>query len=193
MHDKMRHVHHDVLVVSVLAVAAFALIFFVVSWTVRAFRDRTRRRTLRQRFVHAAEGEARAEGLLRRAGFAVLARQVAHRWTLRVDGEAVPVDLRADYLVARAARRFVAEVKTGRLATRIESSATRRQMLEYLCAFEVDGVLLVDADAGTIQAVEFDLPARASARRPAGAWSWRGVLVAVGTVLVVAYVTGAVR
>ena len=33
----------------------------------------------------------------------------------------------------------VAEVKTGRLAPRIDTPATRRQLLEYRLAFDVDG------------------------------------------------------
>jgi hypothetical protein len=33
--------------------------------------------------------------------------------------------------------------------------ATRRQLLEYLLAFEVHGVLLVDLDEGRVRPVEF--------------------------------------
>jgi hypothetical protein len=73
---------------------------------------------------------------------------------VRVDGEAVTFGLRADYLVARAGRRYIAEVKTGLLAPRLSHGPTRRQLLEYSAAFEVDGVVLVDADRASIAHVE---------------------------------------
>ena len=74
--------------------------------------------------------------------------------------------LRADYLVARAGRRYIAEVKTGRLAPRLAHGPTRRQLLEYRAAFDVHGVILVDADLQTITHVEVDLFAERSQRRP---------------------------
>ncbi|HET9625604.1 MAG TPA: hypothetical protein VFP84_29760, partial [Kofleriaceae bacterium] len=51
--------------------------------------------------------------------------------------------------------RLVAEVKTGEVAPRLATAATRRQLLEYLVAFGVDGVLLVCPELGTIQRVAF--------------------------------------
>jgi hypothetical protein len=81
------------------------------------------------------------------------------------DGEPHVVELRADYLVERRGARYVAEVKTGEAAVLIGNSATRRQLLEYQLAFDVDGVLLVCPELGTIHHVEFAaltvrLPAR---------------------------------
>src|SRR5207253_47533 len=93
-----------------------------------------------------------------RRGFVVTARQASERWTVRLGDEEHAFTVRADYLVERAGRRFVAEVKTGEQAPRLEMRATRRQLLEYCCAFAVDGVLLVDADAGTVEPVTFELP-----------------------------------
>jgi hypothetical protein len=71
----------------------------------------------------------------------------------------VTFGLRADYLVAREGRRYVA-VKTGRLAPRLSHAPTRRQLLEYGAAFDVQGVLLVDADAESVTHVEWDVFAR---------------------------------
>ncbi|MEZ4392375.1 MAG: hypothetical protein R3A48_14905 [Polyangiales bacterium] len=116
-----------------------------------------------------ADGELRAEPLLRRLGYEVLARQARGGYDLAVDGEPCAIALRADFLVARGGRRFVAEVKTGRLAPRLETSATRRQLLEYRVAFDVDGVLLVDVDAGRVRALEFPTP---DARGPAPGLGW---------------------
>jgi len=76
---------------------------------------------------------------------------------VQVDGDDVDFELRADLLVKKGGRRFVAEVKTGESAPRIETSATRRQLLEYALAYPVDGVLLVEPQRGRIREVTFPL------------------------------------
>lgn len=126
---------------------------------------------LRDQSERAAAGELRAEKLLKKAGYRVDARQVTRRWAVLVDGEPHEVTLRADFVVARGRRRFVAEVKTGDDAPEIAAPATRRQLLEYRCAFAVDGVLLVDAEARRVHAVDFALPSERG--------SWRAAYVAL--------------
>jgi hypothetical protein len=74
------------------------------------------------------------------------------------DGIDHAVELRADLIVEKGGARFVAEAKTGAAAPRLTTAATRRQLLEYLIAYQVDGVLLVDAEAEEIHCVEFPLP-----------------------------------
>ena len=64
----------------------------------------------------------------------------------------------------------MAEVKTGRLAPRLETSATRRQLLEYRVAFDVDGVLLVDVDAGRVHSLEFPPHSPGGADEPRVGW-----------------------
>jgi hypothetical protein len=117
------------------------------------------RRRLALQTARAVAGEAAAERLLARAGYRVQERQASGSWSVRVDGEERAVALRADFIVTRRGRRYVAEVKTGEEAPHIAAPATRRQLLEYRCAFGVEGVLLVDAEAGRVHAVEFKLPA----------------------------------
>ncbi len=75
---------------------------------------------------------------------------------MAVDGRPVEAGLRADLLVERRGRVFVAEVKTGP-AARPTAPDTRRQLLEYRIAFDCDGVLLVDMDAERVLRVDFDL------------------------------------
>ena len=141
-----------------VAIAALGVVAAVVQTLRLWLRGALARRSLRARCERAARGEVRAEGLLTRLGYEVIGRQAAGAWTVRVDGREVRVDVRADYVVERAGRRFVAEVKTGRAAPHVESSATRRQLLEYRFAFDVDGVLLVDAETDAVREVVFPLP-----------------------------------
>ena len=160
---------------------------FALTYEAAATRERDRRVAHLARSARATAGESDASALLEDAGYRVLSRQVAGSWTVEADGEPQKFDLRADYLVAGAGRRYIAEVKTGRRATRLSNGATRRQLLEYWAAFEVDGVLLVDADLGTITHVEVDPSARFAAKGPA-----RGRVTYILTASLLAFVLGVV-
>lgn len=121
----------------------------------RASRTRTRR---------GLAAERAAEKLLKRHGYRVLARQLSGTYTVSVDGAPWDVKLSADFLVEREGRELLVEVKTGD-GTRIGHADTRRQMLEYQLAFGVPGILLVDADRGTVREVCFPLATQTPARR----------------------------
>ena len=93
--------------------------------------------------------------MLEAAGFRILARQARVAWAPLVDGEPCELELRADYLVECDGERLIAEVKTGDEAPSLETAATRRQLLEYSIAFDVDGILLVCPERDAIHRVEF--------------------------------------
>ncbi len=118
----------------------------------------TASRFFRQR--RAVLGEKRAEKLLIRSGYRILSRQAEHTWNIYVDGRATPINLRADLLVSRGSKTYVAEVKTGRVAPLIRTAPTRRQLIEYRLAYDVDGVLLVDMERDAIRYVDFGIPSR---------------------------------
>ena len=137
----------------VLGLAVGLGVLLALAWRrYDSFRDT---RTRRRRSLGALEAESEAEVLLERAGYVVFDRQVEGEIHLHVDGVPTSYGLRADLVVGDGERDFVAEVKTGVLAPRLSHAATRRQLLEYSIAFDVDGILLVDADAGTITEVDF--------------------------------------
>jgi hypothetical protein len=140
--------------------------------TARAW-SRARRRRRHRRALRA---ERDAERLLVTRGYRIEERQATTAWTVRCDDTPVAVELRADLIVARGGRRFVAEVKTGLVAPRVESANTRRQLLEYAAAYDVDGVLLVDMETEAIQRVAFGL-ARAE---PPVAWPALAAALAIG-------------
>jgi len=123
----------------------------------RAWRRWRGSRRAKRRGARAVRGEAAAIALLEDAGYAIIARQQRIIWEPIVDGEALPIELRCDYLVERGGERFVAEVKTGEVAPDVATAATRRQLLEYRVAFDVDGVLLVCPERDTIHVVEFQM------------------------------------
>lgn len=117
------------------------------------------RRLLKLRRERGLRGEEQAMELLGRAGYAIVAAQHPGGFAAEVDGELWRFALRADFLVRRRrdGRLFVAEVKTGELAPRLQHGPTRRQLLEYSLAYrqEVSGVLLVVPEEGAITCVSF--------------------------------------
>jgi hypothetical protein len=127
------------------------LVLLVTLWRVLGRGSRVQRRRMRR----ARRAEDKAEALLERAGYEIEARQVVGTWPLRIDGKLVETTLRADLLVRKRRRRYVAEVKSGPVASRPTDPSTRRQLLEYRLAFDVDGVLLVDMHRRRILTVEF--------------------------------------
>ena len=137
-----------------------------VALLIQRARPRRARKRKRQAFLARAEWAARAEELaaqvLREAGYTILSDQSEHVWDIYVDGEAHPITLRADYLVRRGGRRYVAEVKTGRTAPDVTCAATRRQLLEYRVAYDVAGVILVDMESYSLHEVDFGLSPESS-------------------------------
>ncbi len=132
-----------------LAIVLTALLLAARRWYRRLVRQR--------RWSRSRSAESEAPRLLEKLGYGVLGAQVEGSYSLLVDGQPIEVPLRADYIVRRRGRRFVAEVKSGRFAPRLDTAATRRQLLEYLIAFQVDGVLLVDGEARRVHQVEFPI------------------------------------
>lgn len=136
----------------IAALCAFVLTLVLVARAAARWRSR---RAARRRWQRAARGEVEAEDLLAGLGFAVVDRQAGLVWSIECDGEAHPVELRADLLVERDGRRYVAEVKTGQSAPLLTNAATRRQLLEYSVAYDVDSVLLVDVEAQAVREITF--------------------------------------
>jgi hypothetical protein len=134
---------------------------FAAAWLttviIRRIAAWTRHRRHVRRVRAARAGEIDAEDLLRDLGYQLVGSQVQGWWSVLVDGEPHDIELYADHIVERDGTRYVAEVKTGTRAPHISTASTRRQLLEYLFAFEVDGLLLVDMEAGVVRHVEFEL------------------------------------
>lgn len=136
------------------AALASAVVLLVVWWVLRV-RAWWRRRKLYRQGRRAKRAEVRAERVLLRAGLTPVDDQVYCRWPVLVDGETEEIRLFADWIVESQGRRFVVEVKTGARAPSIKNASTRRQLLEYRCAFDVDGVILLDMESETLHVVEF--------------------------------------
>ncbi|MCB9628114.1 MAG: hypothetical protein H6725_12120 [Sandaracinaceae bacterium] len=165
--------HFGPVAAGVLLALTAVLVALVARKLVRSLRAR-------RRAARSVRGERRAAALLAAHGFRVLDAQLSLTYAPVLGGQPFPVLLRADYLVSRRGKRYVAEVKTGERAPSLAHAPTRRQLLEYSVAFDVDGVLLVDVEAGLVQDVEFP-------RGGLSASGWRlGPLVALAALLLAA-------
>jgi hypothetical protein len=114
------------------------------------------RRYRRSRIAKRALGAERAALVLLRAhGYTVLSTQVRQLWPVQHGSQCFDINLRADALVRRGKRRFIAEVKSTSLVADLKHGPTRRQLLEYAVAYGTDGVLLVDMHAQHIEEITF--------------------------------------
>ena len=141
-----------------LLVAAFALALFLVLVLARRWGAWRRSRRAKRRGARAVRGEHDAEALLQGQGYEILDRQISKPWLVERDGEPVEFLLRADLLVRKDDRTYIAEVKTGDLAPNLSNAGTRRQILEYSIAFASPTVLLVDVERSKIHEVHFPSP-----------------------------------
>lgn len=136
------------LVCALLAACAGAFAFHrISSWVSK--------RRLSRRFAKGIQGEQRGERILQRAGYEITALQPNLEGVAYIDGQRCSYGLRPDGLAVRGSQRYAFEIKTGRVAVNPLYRETRRQILEYFFFFPIDGILLVDADAGTIQQITF--------------------------------------
>jgi hypothetical protein len=163
-----------------LATALAVLVALVLPIAIRRWHNRWRRR---RQWAKALAAEADAPAFLEQHGYALVGAQVAGSYCLSVDGKPMVVELRADYVVARDGKTYIAEVKSGGSAPRLNNPATRRQLLEYRVAFEVDGVLLVDGETQQVHEVTFPLPDRHPA--VASRAQYLELYIAIGFLLVV--------
>lgn len=129
-----------------------AVLLLVFGWW-RAATATARGNARRGRLSRRAERQA--ESLLDRLGFVVQDRQVSATWPISVDGEVHDARLRADLVVTKGRRRYAAEVKSTSSVARPTEPSTRRQLLEYLLALDVDGVLLVDMARHRVLEIDF--------------------------------------
>lgn len=172
-----------------IALAAVAALSFAAA--LRWSRWRTSalsRRRARRGFA----GQAAAAKLLASAGYTVLDANPRVDWTALQGGEGEGiehvVELRADYLVRRGGRHYIAEVKTGAAAELVGNSATRRQLLEYQLAFGVDGVLLVRPEDKRVEPIEFPGLGQAPEERSAALfWFLAGAALGGAGALVAAH------
>ncbi len=102
--------------------------------------------------------EEEAEALLKKKGFRIIGKQKRADLITYIDGKPNLGFVKADFLVEKNGKKYVAEVKAGELVSDPNEPSTRRQLLEYKFAYKPYGILLVDMIAKAIHKIDFELP-----------------------------------
>ncbi len=110
---------------------------------------------LKTRFDRASLGEKEAEDLLEEWGYTIEETQATSKLSMWINGEEFSYLVRPDAFAVKEDKRYLVEVKTGKQATNPKNTSTRRQLLEYFHGFDVEGVLLIDADLKKIHQIHF--------------------------------------
>jgi hypothetical protein len=139
-------------IVTLVAILIGVALGALLMATLRTRRDQA---LARERNARGRLGEAQAELLLTAAGYEIVARQQRASYQLRSDDLELRVGLSFDFVVEKAGKQWIAEVKTGALGTQLKHADTRRQLLEYQLASGHAAVLLVDPERARISQVSF--------------------------------------
>lgn len=150
--------HNKTVFITQLALFSFCILclVWVGAYFYKSYIHFILKRKLKKRFKHAKGGELSAEKLLQQMGYTLLDLQKSSTLSMWVNGEKFSYLVRPDAFAQKEGKRYLVEVKTGAIASDPTKSATRRQLLEYYHGFDVDGVLLVDAEMQEVHDIYFE-------------------------------------
>ena len=100
------------------------------------------------------KAEQKAVKLLKKNGYKIESFQTKAKGKLLQDDETLTFIIRADLIVSKDKKKFIAEVKSGKAAS-IEEINTRRQLLEYSKVFNNKNLILIDTEKNKIKKIEF--------------------------------------
>ncbi|MCR4430708.1 MAG: hypothetical protein NUV45_06795 [Tepidanaerobacteraceae bacterium] len=110
-----------------------------------------------KRINRAKKSEIKAVELLKKNGFEIIDIQKENTYTVFVDDKPYKATVKADMIVKKGNKTFVAEVKSGESAPSLKSIDTRRQLLEYYLVYKPGGLLLIDMEKNKIRKVEYSI------------------------------------
>lgn len=113
------------------------------------------RKKLKNRFQLARVGEKSAQDLLQGYGYQIELTQKNATKAMWVNDKPFSYIIRPDAFARKEGKLYLVEIKTGKIACDPKHIPTRRQLLEYFYSFDVEGVILVDAEIGEIHQVRF--------------------------------------
>ena len=133
----------------------------IISFAVFFYASRALLSLKMSRRVEAARfSEEEAEALLKEKGFRIIDKQKRADIITYIDGKPNLGYVKADFIVEKNGKRYVAEVKAGETVSDPNEPSTRRQLLEYKFAYKPYGILLVNMLDPSIHQIDFDLPSR---------------------------------
>lgn len=113
--------------------------------------------TAKKHLKRARKGEAQAIKFLEDRGYTITGIQERKTIITWINGSPRRNQLTADLIAKKRGRTYLAEVKTGKKASRPLLASTRRQLLEYFLAFRPYGILLVDMEKKALHEIAFEV------------------------------------
>lgn len=112
---------------------------------------------LKKRIEKAKNSEYKAIELMKNRGFEIIDLQKECAYTLFIDNKPHKVTVKADMIVKKGNKIYVAEVKSGEKVTSPKYTDTRRQLLEYFMVYRPSGLILVDMEKQKLRTVEYSI------------------------------------
>ncbi|WP_274964091.1 MULTISPECIES: hypothetical protein [Tepidanaerobacter] len=114
-------------------------------------------RSLRKKMEKARKSEFKAIEFVESKGFEIVDLQSEREYILSVDGKPHKITVRADMIIKKGNKIYIAEVKSGKKVTSPKHSGTRRQLLEYFMVYRPHGLILIDMERKKIRTVEYSI------------------------------------
>jgi hypothetical protein len=132
------------------------LIFSILVYLIRYWwNEEAKKIETQQKLDRGKIKEIDAKRILKKNGYKILSEQTEYKYNVIVNNNPIETNLRIDYLVRYAGKKYVVEVKTGEKAVNIQYSPTRRQILEYSLVVPCDGILLLNMENEKIYEIKF--------------------------------------
>ncbi len=127
------------------------LFFLYLGWKIKEFYKNIKFYLYKRK---GKKAEQKAIKLLKKNGYKIESFQTTAKGKLLQDDETLTFLIRADLIVSKDKKKFIAEVKSGKAAS-IEEINTRRQLLEYSKVFNNKNLILIDTEKNKIKKIEF--------------------------------------
>ena len=134
-----------------------------------------------KRLKKGKDAEKDAQKLLIKSGYKIEDYQPHLDYTFKANADKIEVNITPDFIVSRSGKHFVVEVKSGEVASQVNYSSTRRQILEYSLTSKMP-LLFVDMERKEIFEVEFPFVAQSSS---INWWKWLSVFLITALSVVV--------
>ena len=134
-----------------LLIISSIILFIWLGWKIRLWWKNFLFMLLRKR---GKKGEQNSIMLLEKNGYRIIEEQMKLNGSFFVDDALSKFDLRPDLLVEKDGVKYIAEVKTGDVASPFNRN-TRRQLHEYSFYSNHDVILLVDPIKKSIKKISF--------------------------------------
>jgi hypothetical protein len=140
-------------------------------------------RSIKSRLNRGLQKEQEAAKWLKRNGYKIIDYQTSLSYSLKENGVDKKITVSPDFKVSKNGQEQIIEVKSGRVAPRIENRDTRRQLLEYHFIEPNVPLYLLDMENNELKKIDFP---NYGSQKTDTAWKfWLGLVLGIGfTVLV---------